>query len=121
MMGTSFSSASKEKIEIMNVSLNVIGSLVRGHSASGFPSSHVLLPCDALVPLGPAPSLQSHAPCQGKVRQREVDKRTEGVWGTSPNFTSSSPLRRVQGPHCFEARQTGGCGAFSPVLGSLPL
>jgi len=51
----------------------------------------------------PSPWVQLHpfnhpASSQGKVKsQREVDKRTEGVWGTPPNFTPSSPIKEDPG------------------------
>ena len=94
--------------------------MVRGHSALGFPASHILFPCDAPVPVGPTQIIL--LPARGRCKaRREVVKRTDGVWGTPCNVTSSSPLRRVQGPHCFEALQTGGCRAFLSSPGSLPL
>lgn len=78
----------------------------------------LLLPCDALVPLGPAPI--PSISCLAREGAKPEGGRQEdrgGVWGTPPNHLPP-PLRRVPGPHCFEAHQTGGCGAFLSSAGS---
>lgn len=62
----------------------------------GFPASHILFPCDAPVPMGPTQIILLPPRGRRKAR-REVDKRTDGVWGTPCNFTSSSPLKEGPG------------------------